>query len=164
MFARRLAALLYAGVICLDDLTPAWTGPDREAPLVVEQVLRPLAAGDVPRYHFFDWNDGRYTDWRTVPPHPVLVLEGVGAESRIVRPFLSYLIWVEAPTELRLARGLERDGPDRRPEWERWREREDALFQRERTRDAADLVVDGAPAIPHDPDLDYVRIDAGADR
>ena len=156
VLAERLRELLTASVICLDDLTPSWSGPDKEAALLVEQVLEPLATGGRPRYQFFDWVQNRYTEWRDVPPGPFLIAEGVGAGSQLVRPYLSYLVWVEAPADLRLARGLDRDGEDRRPDWERWREREDALFKREETRRHADLLVDGAPIVTHDPEKEYV--------
>src|SRR5438093_5992049 len=39
LFAERLSTVLSAKVICLDDLTPSWTGPDKEADLLVQQVL-----------------------------------------------------------------------------------------------------------------------------
>jgi hypothetical protein len=97
-------------------------------------VLAPLERGGVPRYRFFDWVQDRYTEQREVPPGPVLIVEGVGAGSRIVRPYLSYVVWVEAPSALRLARGLERDGAAREPEWKRWRAKEDALFATRRRR------------------------------
>ena len=158
MFAARLADTLGATVICLDDLTPAWTGPDTEAGLLVEQVLAPLATGGVPRYWFFEWVQDRYTEQRDVPRDPALIVEGVGAGSRIVRPYLSYLVWVEAPSALRLARGIERDGDARRPEWERWRTKEDAFFMEQRTRDAADLIVDGAPTVVHDAATEYLAL------
>jgi uridine kinase len=160
VFAARLGEAMSANVICLDDLTPSWTGPDREAALLVEQVLEPLASGGRPRYRFFDWVKDRYTGWREVPRDPVLLIEGVGAGSRVVRPYLTYLIWIEAPSVLRLARGVERDGEERRPEWARWREREDALFRSEGTRAAADLLVDGAPTVPHDASVEYVILRA----
>ena len=156
LFAAQLSGALSASVICLDDLTPSWTGPDKEAALLVEQVLEPLASEGHPRYRFFDWVKDRYTEWRDVTKGPVLLVEGVGSGSRIVRPFLSYLIWVEAPSRLRLKRGLDRDGQARRPEWERWRAREDALFRREGTRACADLLVDGAPTVLHDANREYV--------
>ncbi len=158
VFAARLAKVLDSRVICLDDITPSWTGPDREAALLVEQVLAPLAAGRPARYEFFDWVQGRYTEFRDVAPTPFLIVEGVGAGSRVVRRYLSYLVWVEAPDALRLERGLERDGRARLPEWERWRTREDALFAREGTRGAADLRVDGAPSVPHDAEAQYVGL------
>ncbi len=156
VFAARLTRVLGAPVICLDDLTPSWTGPDREAALLVEQILAPLAAGTPAQYHFFDWALDRYTDWREVPIVPNLIVEGVGAGTRIVRPYLSYLVWVDAPSELRLERGLERDGANRLPEWQRWRTREEALFKGEGTRDAATLLVDGAPHEPHDSEMAFI--------
>jgi uridine kinase len=159
IFAERLGTLLSATVVCLDDLTPAWTGPDKEAAILVEHVLRPLAARGDARYQRFDWVRNEYAEWRQVPGEPTLLVEGVGAGSRIVRPYLSLLIWVEAPTALRLVRGLERDGEAYRPQWERWREREDRLFEVERTRGSADLRVDGAPAVAHEPRQEYVTLD-----
>ncbi|TMD78568.1 MAG: hypothetical protein E6I82_00900 [Chloroflexi bacterium] len=158
VFAARLAHVLTAPVICLDDLTPSWTGPDRETALLVEQILAPLTRGGPARYQFFDWVKDQYTEWRDVAPNPIILAEGVGAGSRIVRPYLTYLIWVEAPGALRLTRGLERDGQARLPEWNRWREREDALFRREETRTCADLTVDGAPSVAHDPAAEFVLL------
>lgn len=160
VFAARLARILSAPVICLDDLTPSWTGPDREAALLVEQVLAPLSEGLPGRYHFFDWAQDRYTEWREVPATPALLVEGVGTGSRIVRPYLTYLVWVEAPSDLRLRRGLERDGLGHLAEWQRWREREDALFQREGTPGAAHLRVDGAPSLAHESRREFVIIEA----
>jgi hypothetical protein len=75
-----------------------------------------------------------------------------------VNALQSFVVWVEVPSALRLARGLERDGEARRPESERWRAREDALFGREGTRDAADLLVDGAPTLPHESTTEYVAL------
>src|SRR5438093_9868185 len=98
LFAERLSTVLSAKVICLDDLTPSWTGPDKEADLLVQQVLVPLSRGMAAQFHFFDWVKERYTEWRDVPPDPFLLVEGVGAGSRIVRPFVSQLIWVESPS------------------------------------------------------------------
>ena len=53
-------------------------------------------------------------------------------------------MWVEAPADLRLARGLARDGAGLEPEWRRWLDTEAAEFAREGTRARADLRLDGA--------------------
>src|SRR5207249_7014366 len=115
--------------------------------------------GSPARYQFFDWVKDRYTEWRRVAPDPIVLAKGVGAGSRIARPYLTFLIWVEAPSALRLTRGLERDGQARLPEWDRWREREDSLFMREETRTCADLLVDGAPSVAHDPVAEFVLLE-----
>jgi uridine kinase len=158
VFAERLAAELLATVVCLDDLTPAWSGPDKEATVLVESVLSPLTSGAEAGYRRFEWPASDNLEWRTVPAEVSLVVEGVGSGSRLVRPYLSLLVWVEAPAALRLARGLERDGEVYRAEWDRWREREDRLFQLERTREFAEIRVDGAPMVAHDPHREYVTL------
>jgi uridine kinase len=52
-------------------------------------------------------------------------------------------IWVEAPQELRLQRGLERDGEGMRQAWEKWQVMEKAFFQWDGARERAKLEVDG---------------------
>jgi cytidylate kinase len=54
------------------------------------------------------------------------------------------LVWVEAPSELRLARGLERDGAELQDHWRRWMVDEARFHAVDRTRSRADVVVDGA--------------------
>ena len=71
---------------------------------------------------------------------------------------LAYAVWVEAPAQLRLERGLERDGRDSRPLWDAWMAEEDAHFAQDGTRARCDLVVDGNPGIDHDPETEFVRI------
>jgi hypothetical protein len=65
-------------------------------------------------------------------------------------------IWLETPRDQRLARGISRDGEPLRPQWDRWMAEEDAFFERDGTRDRADLIVDGSPSEPHDPDLEFI--------
>ncbi|MEZ5202197.1 MAG: hypothetical protein R2742_13215 [Micropruina glycogenica] len=48
---------------------------------------------------------------------------------------------VEAATDVRMARGLERDGEAFRPHWQRWAAQERELFGADHTRDRADLIV-----------------------
>jgi hypothetical protein len=72
---------------------------------------------------------------------------------------LSLAVWVEARRARRLARGLERDGNAMRAQWEQWMAEEDAHFATDRARDRADVIVDGAPSVPHDPEDAFVRLD-----
>lgn len=146
--AERLAAALdHAPVVHLDDLYDGWTGlgPDLY-PRVLAQVLQPVASGQPARYHRYDWAAGRFAAWVDVPAHPVLVLEGVGAAARPVHPHASLRIWVEAPENVRLARGLARDGVELREAWLRWMDGEAAHFRADRTRARADVVIDGTSA------------------
>lgn len=145
-FAARLAARLSAdavGVVHLDDLYDGWSGLDGSLwPRLTAQVLEPLRRGIPGRFQRYDWLSAAFADWVDVPVPDVLVLEGCGAARRAAAPDAVLSVWVEAPAELRLARGLERDGEGLRAEWLAWTVSEAAHFDRERTRDRADVRLD----------------------
>jgi len=53
-------------------------------------------------------------------------------------------VWVEAPAELRLARGVARDGEDARRTWvDVWMPSEDRYVERDDPVGCADLVISG---------------------
>ena len=53
-------------------------------------------------------------------------------------------VWVEAPYDVRLARGIERDGEEARETWvERWMPTEDRYVERDDPVSCAHIVVDG---------------------
>lgn len=157
--ADRLAAALGGcQVVHMDDLYPGWDGLAEAVPLLVSQVLRPLATGQDGAYHRYDWRAGRYAERHEVPVAGALVVEGVGCGARQPATYASLLVWVDAPRDVRFARGIERDGESYRPLWERWAVQEEALFAREGTRGRADVRVDGAPAVTHDPATEVVLL------
>jgi hypothetical protein len=75
----------------------------------------------------------------------------------VIRAELALAVFVSAPRDLRLARGLARDGEELRPRLLRWLAAEDAHFAADRTVEAADVLVDGAPDETHDPRTEYLR-------
>jgi hypothetical protein len=106
-------------------------------------VLDPLVAGRPGRYRRWDWDADAWAEWHDVPVADALVVEGVGAAQAGVRELAVLTAWVEAPWELRLRRGVGRDGEGMRPEWERWQAAEAAHFAADGTAAAADVVIDG---------------------
>ena len=149
-FAGRLAGALGPGtaVVHMDDLYAGWT-LDGAAGRLTTGVLEPLAAGRPGAYHRYDWAAGRFEDVPTAVPVPeVLVVEGCGSCPRALDGRTTLRIWVEAPQQLRLTRGLARDGADLAALWHRWQQAETAEFTREDTRARADVRVDGAIPSP----------------
>lgn len=144
--AREVAAQLDCPTIELDDFV-SWNDLDGWWPRFDEQVLTPLLAGRSARYQQRDWAGDEFGDtlgaWRTVPWHPFVVVEGVTSTRRASVGRLSLAVWVEAPDDVRLARGIARDGEDHRALWEGWMRREIEFFATDRTRQRADLVVPG---------------------
>ncbi|WP_235915617.1 nucleoside/nucleotide kinase family protein [Puerhibacterium puerhi] len=141
--AGHLAAALAAPVVHMDDLYAGWSGMAEGVDRLGEQVLAPLAAGRPGRYQRYDWGAGRYAEWHDVPRTPFLVVEGCGAGARRFAPLTTLLVWVEADDELRLRRGLERDGAAAREHWLAWMAAEREMYDAEGTARRADVRLDG---------------------
>jgi uridine kinase len=146
--ARRLAELSGAGLVEIDDFV-SWDDFAGWWPRFDAQILQPLLAGREACYQVRDWaRDWRGSSlggWKTLPWQPLVVVEGVTCTRQAAAGRLAYSIWVEAPTQLRLARGLARDhgqGYDVSALWAEWMRQEDAFFAADRTRERADLIVD----------------------
>jgi hypothetical protein len=146
--ATALGAALGAQVVRVDDLIPGWDGLSVASGIVRRDVVEPLTRGKGGRYRRYDWDRGEYAEWCAVPRAPYLVVEGCASGSSELAPYLSLLVWVDAPLELRFARGMERDGETFRPHWERWETDSQALFAREGTAARADVRVDGSGPVP----------------
>ncbi|CAM5233625.1 hypothetical protein SCYAM73S_08171 [Streptomyces cyaneofuscatus] len=103
----------------LDDLATheelfGWVGRLRD------QVLLPLARGESARYAPYDWTERRFGPARSLEPAPVVLVEGVGAGRREVRPWLAALCgwsWSGAGV---WGRGRARDGAGLAEFWDGW--------------------------------------------
>lgn len=138
--AAVVAASPGSRVVHLDDLLDGWTGLPGVA-VRLDPLLSPLRRGEPGHYERYDWDAGRFAAMVPVEPTPLLVLEGVGAGSRRHASLATALVWVEVDDDLRLARGLQRDGEAARPHWERWMLDERRHFLDEDTRARADMIV-----------------------
>jgi uridine kinase len=144
-FAKRLSAFLDDAAIVHTDDFASWDDPIDWWPRLVELVLEPLAANaPLVRFEATAWEEGRAREWIELRRAPVLILEGVTASRVAFRPYLTYSVWIDTPPELRLARGLERDGSGSRARWQAWMAAEEAYRIRERPDEHADIVVSGA--------------------
>ncbi|MFJ5550744.1 uridine kinase [Streptomyces sp. NPDC093225] len=140
-FAGRLAgALGGAPVLHLDDVATheelfGWTARLRA------QVLEPLALGRPARWFPYDWVARRFGPERVLEPAPVLLVEGVGAGRRALRPHLAHLLWMETPRTESWGRGRRRDGSDLSGFWDGWERAELAHFAHDPSRPFADTLV-----------------------
>lgn len=144
--AARLSSLLGVPVIEIDDFV-SWDCFADWWSRFDEQVLVPLLAGRDARYQARDWNDWYGSSlgaWKTQPWSPTLIVEGVTCTRRETVGRLAYTVWVEAPADMRFARGMARDTTFSGKEelWRRWIREEDAFFTADRTRERADAIVD----------------------
>ncbi|MET9763644.1 hypothetical protein ABZ016_32140 [Streptomyces sp. NPDC006372] len=140
-FAGQLAtALGGAPVLRLDDIASHdelfdWT--ER----LFDQVIEPLTHGRTAQYTAYDWRARRFGPPRPLPPAPVILVEGVGAGRRALRPHLALLLWMELAREEAWARGRSRDGEEQREFWNGWIPAERRHFADDPSRPFADLLV-----------------------
>jgi hypothetical protein len=126
----------------MDDFYEGWDGlrPDVEQ-RIVDQALEPISAGRAGRWQRYDWDSGAFAEWHDLPAPDVLILEGCGSGARAYDAYRTVLVWVEAFADVRMQRGLDRDGPDLVGRWREWMETEERHFIANDTRRHADVTL-----------------------
>jgi hypothetical protein len=144
-----LAEAVEGTLVHFDDFLPGWDAMEPGPELAVEWVLDPLAAGRDGRYRLMDWPTLQYQGEKLVPWTNRLVIEGVGASSALLRPYLAASIWVEAPLDVCSFR------VEKRWDWDTYAPyraqcitHESEYIERERPVDHARIVVDGTVEVP----------------
>jgi Uridine kinase len=168
--ARSLAQLVESSVVIeFDDFyRPSATrlalgdpdiGGNFEWRRLRDQVLIPRSQNKEARYQRYDWDADSMAEWHAVPAQGVVIVEGNYSTRAELRDFYDFRIWVQAPDEVRLARGVERGGENTRDRWlnEYMPEEERYLAAQEPWR-FADLVIDGTTHEGVDPSNEYVAI------
>ncbi|GAB3114444.1 hypothetical protein GCM10027160_20240 [Streptomyces calidiresistens] len=135
--ARELGG---APVVRLDDLA------DHDAPIapaerVLETLVGPWSRGLEAVVGVYDWERRRIGRRVRVPPAPVVVLEGVGAARRALRPHLAWSVWMDVPADTARERGRLRDGPAQADFWDRWVPLEREHFANEPSRSHVDCLL-----------------------
>jgi uridine kinase len=161
--ANRLAAEWpRAHVIEMDDFylptalrpdSPTEPGAKYDLQRVIDQVLLPVGEGRPINFQRYDWDNDKLAEWQALAACAYVILEGVYSSSARLRPFLDFAIWVETPFDVRLARGLARDGESMRETWTQvWMPAEEDYVDAQHPEELAHLVVDGSGA---EIDMDF---------
>lgn len=156
-FAKRLAEHLKAEAIIHTDDFASWENPVDWWPRLLKQVVEPLSKGETAHWQRYDWEAKRLAEWHDTEPGGVVVIEGVTATQKAWREFLVYSIWIECSRDLRLERGLERDGKEAHGLWEEWMAEEDEYVEKENPKAHADLIVDGASSAEN-PENEFIKL------
>jgi len=77
--------------------------------------------------------------FRVIEPCEWLVVEGCGCAPRAAQRWIDTLVWLDGPWPLRRTAVVERDGAASEPEIDRWELATQQHFEREQTRQRADL-------------------------
>lgn len=145
MLAEKLAKEIGAETIHTDDFA-SWAKPLDWWARVVKEVFEPVKQGALTlSYRRGSWGpDHHPAAVKNQPVTPMIILEGVSSARKEFREYLTYAIWVETPLDVCLQRGLERDGQDALPNWQKWIAAENEYIVRDKPQTYADIIVDGA--------------------
>jgi uridine kinase len=89
-----------------------------------------------------------------------VIIDGITCTRAAAGSAVALRVWVDAPPDLRLERGIERDGESYRELWLDWIRQEDWFFEADATRNRADVIVDGAPSrdTPYDAEAEFFEL------
>ncbi len=119
-------------------------GADFDWKRVLNQVLDPISQNNEGHYQRYNWETDGLTEWHTVPVGGIVIIEGVYSIRKELAKKYDFTIWVDCPRDLRLSRGLERDGEEARDMWENnWMISEDIYIEEHKPFERADLIVNG---------------------
>jgi uridine kinase len=141
--AEKLSITLDGADIVHTDDFASWENPIDWWPQLIEKVLEPISRNEPVSFQASQWDAAHDPERVEFRPDDFVIVEGVTAAREAFVPYLTYTIWVEAPEEVRLRRGLKRDGQTARKQWELWMAEEATYRSRERPDGRADLVIRG---------------------
>ncbi|MCX7921192.1 MAG: uridine kinase [Clostridia bacterium] len=157
-FAKKLADLspaimlvhmddfyLPSNLIIKGDAYTKPIGADFDWPRLRDQLLDPISAEKNGVYQRYDWCTDTIAEWHLVPTGGIVLVEGVYSTRQELSHYYDFKVWVDCPSEIRLARGIQRDGEASRELWEKnWMVAENKYVEEHRPFERADLVIDGS--------------------
>lgn len=82
-------------------------------------VLEAVKENQEIRYQRYDFKAGTLSgEIISIPSDVTIIVEGVWSLQEAFRDFYDYRIWLEAPSDVRMERGVARDGEEYRKVWE----------------------------------------------
>jgi uridine kinase len=160
--AELIAKELGAEIIHTDDFA-SWENPLNWWPDVNKYIFEPIREGaktlSYPRSQW--WKDRQREPVTDQSVTPIMVIEGVSASRNEFAPYISLAIFVDAPDDVRVTRGIARDiklglkesRDEILKDWENWEDAEKKFYAADKTFERADLIVDGT--IPFEDQFEF---------
>lgn len=109
------------------------------------QVIEPLLADKDAYFKRYDWDTDTLAEIHVIPRRSTVIIDGVYALTPELIGMYNLKVWIDCTREIRLARGLNRDGIGQRNQWIReWMPAEDQYVQNYSPMLKADTIINGA--------------------
>ncbi len=83
-----------------------------------KQLLVPFTENREIRIQKYDWESGSLKDWQSIPDTSNVIVEGVYSTRKELSKYYDLKIWIDCPADIRLSRGIERDGIEMKEHWQ----------------------------------------------
>ncbi len=127
----------------ISDLSKAPCGYEYDIDRLIANVINPLLSNKKSIYQIYNWNTDSLDNKVEIEPNNILIIEGCYSLIIQLREYYNLKIFVETDRDVRLKRGLIRDGEAALEFWNNWMQGEDKYFNDQHVKDIADFVFNG---------------------
>jgi uridine kinase len=143
---------------CIVKIDDFYRPPQLRSPVISTEIINPNFDWDRFRtlvfdaainnkdiaYQLYDFDKGILSDKIVqVPREATIIVEGVWSMQSVFIGLYDYRIWLEAPAEIRLERGVSRDGEEFRQVWEQeWIPIDESYRNTQQPQLRADCIID----------------------
>jgi uridine kinase len=100
----------------------------------------PFNENRVIKYQRYDWPSDILKDWVIIPESSNIIVEGVFSGRKELTPYYNLKIWIDCPDDIRLKRGVERDGLQIKEYWQNvWMKQEKEYYDKHKPFLSADF-------------------------
>ena len=114
---------------------------------VESQVLKPFTNNLEISFQKYDWPSDSLKYWQNISKESNVIVEGVYSTRKELSKYYDLKIWIDCPTEICLARGIERDGVEIIDHWKNvWLKQEKEYIEKHKPFLYADFKINGSKA------------------
>jgi len=111
------------------------------------QLLIPFVENREMVLQKYDWQTDSLKQGQSIPNTFNVIVEGVYSTRKELSKYYDLKIWIDCPAELRLLRGIERDGIEMKAQWQNfWMKQENEYYRRHKPFLSADVKIHGCHA------------------
>lgn len=109
---------------------------------IEKQIIIPFAENRDIKYQKYNWQFDSLNDWVLIPKSSNVIVEGIYSSRKELSHYYNLKIWIECPPDVRLSRGIERDGIEMKEYWQKvWMKQENDYFEKQEPFKSANIII-----------------------
>ncbi len=113
-----------------------------------KQILIPFTENRIIKYQKYDWPDDILHSPENIKISKNIIVEGIYSNRAELSNYYNIRIWVECPEDIRLSRGIARDGKEMKDYWEKvWLRQEKRYYEEQKPNLRADIILNSGKHI-----------------